>query len=451
LGEEERGKILSALAQGVKDKHWFNRGAAAMAIARGGGRPDDLVNLLKEDSEDVRPAVASAMGFTGDQAFGKALAEQILDLGRPSALRAAAAISLGLIRSPKYSRVTLENGFHLGGDPKVRGACLAGLYLLDEPQARIFLGKVAANRGELPPLRALAVGFWAKLGAGAGGGGRFLSAVLNDVRMPVSLRRAAVIGLRFHPKHSVPLRDAAEADPSPMVRGFAWISLARTQATSGIRKTLLEGMRKTFDGSCPLEEKAMLALALGWMGDEESGRRLVALYKDTRQNPLLRASCARGLGLMKHGPAVPLLVKGALKSTIGSEEIVGRASVEALALCGGERALATLKDIVFAGPRRFRRIAAEGLAGDSGGKGILRKALKSGDTEIRVAAAAALGWVRGMGMLSTPVEPDRPAIRGEIFQALGDQVDPAENPLRFALALDLDPWAVQEALMLLPR
>jgi len=441
---EERERLLALLREGFGEAHWFTRGVAAEALARAGEAPEKLKDLLLDDEEEVRHFAASAMGFSGKASWTRFLAEALLDAGRDPEQRAAAAVGLGLVGAPSSY---LGNGLDLGGHVGVRGAALAGLYLRADTPSKLLLGKVAARRDERVEIRALALGFLAKGGRGGGmDPGRFLVAVLSDLKSPVALRRAAVLGLRLYPERRAALLDAAEADPSPMVRGFAWVSLARMGADAKRLKDLLDRMRRTFDEKIPVEEKILLALAIGWSGDKMSAGPLIKAFTDAGKPEAVRAWCARGLGLLRHGGATASLVKAV--GMEGPKNDLARASLEALALACPPEGIEALRVSLFTGSRHGRRTAALGLASTESGRSFLEKALTHEEAEGRRAAALALGAVRGLESLGAPVEPDRPTVRMSVYQALGDHLDARDVPLRFSLALDLDPASREKALLL---
>jgi HEAT repeat protein len=441
---KERERLMEILRTGLEDEHGFARACAIAALARAGGTPEDLKTLLAEGDPEIREASAAAMGYSGDAAWTRPLAETLLDAGKPAALRAAAAVGLGLTGSDSSY---LANGLDLGGDAGVRGACLAGLSLRGNAPSKMILGKVIANRSERDEIRALALGF---LGKGGSAGGvdpsKFMISILADRRAPAALRRAAAIGLRRYANRWRELLDAAEADPAPEVRGYAWVSLARMDAASGARKKdLRKRMRMTFSENAPPEEKALLALALGWTRDEASADSLLEVFSDRNRDAGLRAWCARGLGLAGFKAALPALIRG-------TEErgAVASASVGALALIGGPGAFDALRVSLFDGAEDPRRTAAAGLARTRAGRSLLNRALGHEEDGVRIAALLALGAARDLGAVKAPLEPDRPLVRSRAYRAIGDALDARAVPLRAALARDLEPGARREALILFP-
>ncbi|MHC4781270.1 MAG: HEAT repeat domain-containing protein, partial [Planctomycetota bacterium] len=223
--EEARENILALLEKGLEGKQWFHRGAALHALARSGGASPDLEPFIQDEAEELRPDVAASLGYFDGKNSVRVLAEYLLDAGRSAELRSSSAISLGL---RKAESSYLANALDLGGDPRVRGACLAGLFLLGTPPAQVILGRVAANDSERHEIRALALGFLGKSGGGAGSfSERALTTALEDRKGPLPLRRAAAIGLWHFPSASTSLMNAALHDPSVMLRPFAWVSLGR--------------------------------------------------------------------------------------------------------------------------------------------------------------------------------------------------------------------------------
>jgi HEAT repeat protein len=453
LGEEGRKVLIALLQKGCADEFGFNRGAALRALARAGERPEDLNAFFRDEDAESLPDVAAALGYYKEKKYERILGEYLLNAGRSPKLRASAAVSLGL---RKAQIAYLSNAMDLGGDARVRGAALAGLYLHGSPGAKVTLARVATNKDERYGIRALAMGFLARLGPeGQGSPTRILTRVLGDIRPPLSVRRAAAIGLWRYPAARQALIDAAEADPSPGVRGFAWVSLGRMAPTLGAeeREKLLARMRENFRGKAPLAEGALIALGLGFAGDREGGETLLKTLVDSKNPPLLRAWCARGLGLMRHDPARTHCDRLSEVDLPGLEGLVGVAAREALALSGGDAGLASLRTTLFAGPQPSRRTAALGLAaaGTPEGRKALHLGLENESAEVRRASATALGAIRALEATGGLFGPERSALRRSAFRALGDQLDPSPMPLRYTLPLDLDPWAVEEALLLHPE
>jgi HEAT repeat protein len=452
-GDEARSEILALLRKGCEDEFGFNRGASLHALVRAGGRPDDLGSFLRDHDEESIPDVAAALGYVEGKNIHRILAEYILDAGRSPKLRSSAAVSLGLQKAPI---AYLANALDLGGDPRVRGAALAGLYLVGSSGAKVTLGKVATNHDERYGIRALALGFLARIGdEGKGSPVGILTRTLRDLRSPLSVRRSAAIGLWRYPAARQALVDAAEADPSTGVRGFAWVSLGRMAPSLGAEEKgkLLERMRDNFRGNVPLAERALIALGLGFAGDKESGGALLSILTDSKNPPALRAWCARGLGLMGYDAVTPHAVRLSEVDLPGQEGLVGVAAREALAISGAEAGLNPLRTTLFTGPQKSRETAALGLAAVGSPKGLeaLHLGLENESAEIRRASATALGAIRALGAPQKLVDPERATLRRTFFRALGDQLDPAALPLRYTLPLDLDPWAAEEALLLHPE
>jgi HEAT repeat protein len=447
LSGRERDAALAALSAGIRDEHWWNRAAAAAALARAGGRPEAWKALLGDEVKTAHAYGVAALAFGGGPEAGETLVHVLLDGERAPETRSAAALGLGLVR-PAAARDALVAVLGTAGDPRLRGACLAGLARLEDGDAGDVLEKTASNAGEPEEIRALAAGLLAR--GPKPGAGDVLAGFLSDRKAPAPLRRAAAIGLRLHPGKRGVLLDAAETDASALVRGFAWISLARQEGVpEEARRDARSHMRKAFASSAPLAEKSALALALGWAGDTESAGTLPETLPDSRLPPGLRSSCALGLGLMGYEPAFPHLAE---EADPGVPDPVAVAALEALALSRSPAKIAVLRSALLDGRRDMVRSAALGLAASGPGKGrdALREALGHGAPEVRTAAALALGAVRALEIPEAGIEPESPVTRGDFFQALGDQLDPAGLPFRLALPLDLDPWAVRETLVPFP-
>jgi hypothetical protein len=125
------------------------------------------------------------------------------------------------------------------------------------------------------------------------------------------------------------------------------------------------------------------------------------------------------------------------------------AAIEAVAIGGFAGGADPLESVLNGSTKSLVWPAAFALAAlGEAGLPALRRGLADGAPEVRVRCARALGLARKFGFAGGPVEPDSPALRAEIYGAIGDDDGPGWSPLEFSLAADLDPEAVSEALFL---
>jgi hypothetical protein len=203
-------------------------------------------------------------------------------------------------------------------------------------------------------------------------------------------------------------------------------------------------LRRNLERNLPEMEKALLCLALGWIGDRGSAGRLLELYGDGRNPPRLRAFAARAIGLLGYRPALHLLTRhleGA--SPGGTEAVVARASLEAVALLQDPAGAPHLRAVLFEG-RAASRVAALGLAA-LGETDVLGRGALADREAVWTGALAGLGLARGR----LPKVPAEPVERLRAWMAaLGEGLD--DRPLSPALSLraGLDPEAAATSLIL---
>ena len=218
----------------------FERGAAAErgSAASRASTLDFLVEQLRNPSQRTqRPWAALALGMfgRGDPTFGTAaqsaaltlagrkLIETFEDEADPS-LQGAAAIALGLMRSPAAPAV-LRTRLGETGNPALRGHLATALGLLRDPGAIEPLRTLLDDRS-LPPSTRIDVARGLALAGDSGFEGRLLGLLEQASDLPSAVAFAKALGLVGGASSAGALRRMAEDPALPEIqRGFAVVAI----------------------------------------------------------------------------------------------------------------------------------------------------------------------------------------------------------------------------------
>ena len=499
-GESERRGLVVVLgwirADGVEEAlaaclaHLDVRRLAADILARRGPEAiQPLLRALQAEDEEMRKAVATALGGIGDPRAVPALIELLDDhaevavvaagalarTGDPAALepllghldhpqaavRQAVVGALNSIGHPEM----LDRVRPLLGDPSTRvreGAARVAGYLgcaecLDE------LLELATRDDE--PVRRAAIEQLAQLDDP-----RATAAVADALaRGSSGVRAAAARALsHFGGGDALPPLRAACADPDPWVRYFAARSLGRHRTVDAVptlvalatrdpvppvRIAAVEALTSIGDArgidavlplaSDPDVEVARAALvALGAARGRESLEILLAALQRGERTVTVAALAALGRR------ATPAAVAGiAALAHSGDDPVVHAAAVEALARIGGEEAVGALVSLTAEPRRAPMAVAALARLGADQVKWVGR-GLAHEDPGVRCAVIEALGRMRhphATPLLAGALEDPSRAVRLAAAQALGRlDLRDAEARLDVLARTDDDP-AVRRA------
>jgi HEAT repeat protein len=301
--------ILPALLRTLRDKDDQVRSASNYALARLG--VDSVFSyiqfsLLEDPSLLVRTHALLAAGQARIPKAAERLNDLLWDRKTPDELRAFAAVSLGVLKTPQAATM-LRDALAAPSEGNlpytVRLAATYALGITEDSANAPFLRTQAMDQRadvNLLALRVLALG---RVGDRAAN-----SILIQALRShETQVRRSAAIALGAVARAVdldvvKSLQQAAETDSDRMVRNLSDLSLGRI-AAQGAPK-IVEKLRSRFH-SVSSGRRAFVALALGISQDETAVKVLRSQLVEGSNS--LRGAAAVALGLLGKTDVVPLL------------------------------------------------------------------------------------------------------------------------------------------------
>lgn len=399
---QQPARSVPALARALRSPQWTTRLAAAGFLAdmglQAGAAAPDLIQALGDGIPGVAAEAARALGTIGPESAGAvpALLQALRSPGRDEVVRSAAARALGPLAAidDDVLLALLETiATRLGarpsraeaggsGDPDAPG-------VLEGPEDSWTAGLLGGlTLEETEDVRSAAIASIGKLGAGS------VSALGGALRHrdPVVREGAAVLLGTIGPDAGAALDAlaASTTDPDPRVRAAAADAIGALGAAA---KEAAPALRRAFrdaDGRV----RAAAVRALRWVGPDPSADSadLAGLLDD----PATRYEAALALaelGAEGGARAVPILVREAAALFVqGTEAHDALVRLGAAAVPGLLEALDASRrnSLAFA---KLASIVEEIGADAKAAVPLLRSALASESSIIRLAAARALGGI----------------------------------------------------------
>ena len=399
-----------------------------------GGSPEGsmpLIDALKSPVDDVRAQAARALGERAVPLARQALVERLTDAS--PAVRLQGVIALGRIGDPQavpgLIPVLADNELYIAfsarqalrrigdwkavtanlgtGDPKVRDGILKTLELQYDPDAATTLATYAADLSKPAAERAEAL--------------KYLAYVH---------RKAKPWDGRWWGTRPAEGKGPAKVDEwagTPIVLGALRAGLTdrdaevRTAAVTGVRSTndagFLPILRERFAQETDPTIRSAIALTLGSMNDKESVGPLSAALRDRSTPEEVRDAALKAVSSLGGDVAV-----SALLDLLKGDDLPPKRQVRVLEALGRFKAMGALTPLLEklgAGNTEVRAAAATALGVIGKAEGVtprLREVLKDGDVKVRRAAITALGALKDKDAVPALVEAAG-AVEGTRFEA----------------------------------
>lgn len=317
---ERRREIADVLREAVHESDVRVQQAAIVALGKAAGGDDDVAfldGLLREATHKNRVAAVIALGHTRRPEAVDRLLRLLADAETHAEVRAAAALSLGLLGEERSMPALVAAARAEAGATDLLVASYLGIGLAGGEAAVPFLASALADEKAPPLARSYAALALGKTGVPAAEKPleKALEAADADVRCSAIIALGA-LGLASRPgeaagggKPFAPARDQAslalarllDKDPSFAARCLACFSLAQLNG-SGARSAL----QRAAKGGDP-DLRCAALLALGLTGEASAVAAIRPYVKDRSGDGAIGAAAALGMSLVgdaKEAPAV---------------------------------------------------------------------------------------------------------------------------------------------------
>lgn len=325
-------EILPLLEKAAKSNDAGLAHGAVRALGKVGSR--EMLSLLEEtvsrgDAESQRLG-AMALGLVEDRKALVRLVNLLESADAPAALRACAALGIGMRGSPETVSILksfLDRRLNLnavGGEERgVMAAAIAALGMTRDRDAVPFLVQKFRSLDADGRSRSRAVLTVTLAALGRAGDTAALPTLLSTLgETDIEMRRAAALACGDLGDGAAveALAKALAEDSDIQTRGFAAVSLGRI----GGQKAR-EALRQAFADRKSRTVKAFSAIALGLAGDEGSAEALRRCLESNEEESI-RAAVAVGLGFLRDQAAVPGLV-GIVEQRSSNAKLRGYAAI----------------------------------------------------------------------------------------------------------------------------